>query len=120
MRILVIEDQPDILEGLAKILRRAGHQVALASDGKSGLSQVSDGNCFDAVVTDMLMPDTDGVEVIRELRRRCPDIWIVAISGGGDKVSAQYCLTLSRAFGTDRILYKPFCKAELLSAIERE
>jgi CheY-like chemotaxis protein len=67
----------------------------------------------------MIMPEVGGIDVIRQVRKDHPNLWIVAISGGGDMLSTTVTLTLSEAFGADRILYKPFVKSELLAALER-
>ncbi len=118
MRILVIDDQKDVLETIGLMLRGAGHDAILANDAKSGFAQMKRGG-FDVLVTDMLMPEADGIEVIKTLRRQHPELWIVAISGGGRQLSANVTLKLSQAFGADRILYKPIRKSDLLAAIQR-
>jgi DNA-binding response OmpR family regulator len=118
MRIMVIDDQPDVLETIGGMLRLAGHDVTLAAGGKSGLFGVErDG--FEVLVTDMLMPEVDGVEVIKALRRSHPNLWIVAISGGGRQVPADMSLKLSQAFGADKMLYKPVKMADLLASIKK-
>lgn len=119
LRVLVIDDQKQMLTTLGNLLRRAGHEVVLANSGREGLSRIAE-NDIEVLITDMLMPDMDGIEVIKTLRVKHPGLWIVAMSGGGRMLSANVALTLSRAFGADRVLYKPFRTAELLAALERD
>lgn len=100
------------------MLRQPGHEVAGFTDSETGLDAVRAGE-FDVLVTDMLMPRTDGVEIIRALRELKPQLWIVAISGGGRAMPANSTLKISSAFGADRVLHKPFSKTELLDAIHK-
>ena len=116
MKILVIDDDPDILEMLTRVLADAGHEVRVATDAKLGLGEIERATP-EVLITDVLMPEVDGIEVIKGLRRRYPDLWIVAISGGGSFMPANVSLKMSEAFGADRTLYKPFLKADLLAAI---
>lgn len=118
MRILAVDDQKDILATIGTMLQGSGHEVTLVQDADTALTQIEGGG-FDVLITDILMPDKDGIEVIKALRRRHPNLWIVAMSGGGRKVAATISLKLSEAFGADRVLFKPFRRAELLAAIER-
>ncbi len=117
MRILVIDDQPDMLRNIARMLTPP-HEIVTESDPERGVAIVSE-STFDVLVTDIVMPGTDGIDVIKRIRRQNPDIWIVAMSGGGQEMSGNTVLTLSEAFGADRVLYKPFRKPELSAAIER-
>jgi len=119
MRILVIDDNKDILDLTSEWIRAAGHDVIVADSAKGGLTHLKDSG-IDVLLTDILMPDMDGIEIIKGLRKSHPDLWIVAISGGGNKLSANAALSMSQAFGADRTLYKPFRQKELLAAIQRE
>jgi len=118
VRVLAVDDQKDILATIGTMLRGSGHEVTLVQDADTALKQVEAGG-FDVLITDVLMPDKDGIEVIKALRRRHPELWIVAMSGGGRKIAATVSLKLSEAFGADRVLFKPFRRAELLAAITR-
>lgn len=118
MRIAVIDDDDDLLTATRRLLEQAGHEVSAFVEPAKGLQKVQGGG-FDVLVTDMLMPGIDGIEVIRNLRKSQPDLWIVAISGGGDLLPAATALKFSEVFGADRLLYKPFRKAELLAAVSR-
>jgi CheY-like chemotaxis protein len=114
-RILVIEDADDEREFLRELLMSAGHQVCVARNGKIALSLLREWH-VEAVVTDMLMPEMDGVETIMALRQQYPDVKIIAVSGVGS-VSPGYCLRLARNLGAQIVIPKPFAPGEILDAI---
>ncbi len=115
LRILVIDDDDQIRELIREVLERGGHIVFEADNGNAGIRMVRD-ETVDVVVTDIIMPDKDGLETITELRKFHPDIGIVAISGGGRRVNRDY-LPTAQAFGADRVLYKPFRPQEVVQAV---
>lgn len=117
MRILAIDDCGKSRSLIAAALRAGEHEVSLADSGREGLAELQRG-AVDVLITEVLMPIMDGLEVIKAARRSHPDLWIIAICGGGRYLSAHMALTLARALGADRILYKPFDEAELKAAIE--
>jgi CheY-like chemotaxis protein len=86
-----------------------------ASNGKSGLAAYRQ-QSPDLVITDIVMPDMEGLEVIRELRQTDPDIKIIAMSGGGIAAAEQY-LALARTFGAGSVLDKPFTQEQLLTVV---
>ena len=112
MRVLVIEDNADLRDYLRMALRSEGYEVLTARNGREALA-VIDGQGLDAVVTDLFMPEMDGIETITALRRRMPDIRIVAISG---RSGVDY-LTVARELGVTHTLRKPFELDELLKAL---
>jgi CheY-like chemotaxis protein len=116
--VVLIDDQDETRARLAEMLQEEGHQVTSESCGRLGLRRLRRGHP-DVLITEVLMPTMDGLEVIKAARRMRPDLWIIAMSGGGSLISADLALTLARAFGADRILYRPFPKKDLLHAIER-
>lgn len=115
LRILVIDDDDQIRELIREVLERGGHTVFEANNGDTGIKLVCE-ETVDVVVTDIIMPDKDGLETITELRKSHPEIRIVAISGGGRKVNRDY-LPTAQAFGADRVLYKPFRPQEVVQAV---
>ncbi len=117
MRILAIDDCGKSRSLIAAALGAEEHELRLAGSGREGLAELQRG-AVDVLITEVLMPIMDGLEVIKAARRSHPDLWIIAISGGGRYLSADVALTFARAFGADRILYKPFVEAELKAAIE--
>ena len=116
MRVIAIDDNQEMLDLIETYLREAGYNVVATSCAKIGFQHVEAGG-VDTLVTDILMPDMDGIEVIKSLRRSHPNLWIVAISGGGSRLPASSALTMSQAFGADRTIYKPFTRNELLAAM---
>ncbi len=115
-RILVIDDEVQVREMLMEILRRAGHEVDGAEDGDIGLRKVEQQQ-FDLVITDLIMPEREGIGTIIELRRNHPDIRIIAISGGG-RIHPENYLEAARNLGVNRTFAKPFRKNDILEAIE--
>jgi DNA-binding response OmpR family regulator len=115
IRILVVDDDFQMREMLGVILERKGYDVKTASDGKSAL-QLQSKKPFDIVITDIIVPEKDGIETISELRRGYPRVKIIAISGGGRNKSEGY-MELARQIGADRVLVKPFGSWEILGAV---
>ena len=115
-KILVIDDEADICEMTKLLLERAGHEVACTSDSRLAGRMLKE-QAFDAVITDMLMPDKDGLEVMADLRRNHPEVRIIASSGGG-RVSSDSYLHIARKSGAHALLSKPFTLPELLTSIE--
>jgi CheY-like chemotaxis protein len=119
LSILLAEDSEDTRSLLELHLIKRGHTVVTAATGREGIRS-ADAQPFDVVVADVLMPDGDGVELMNHLRETRHPARIVAISGGGRYVDADYCRTLAEAAGAHCTLLKPFRAAELISAIEAE
>jgi len=115
VRILVVDDDFQMREMLGVILERKGYDVKTASDGKAAL-QLQSIKPFDIVITDMIMPEKEGLETISELRRDYPRVKIIAISGGGRYRPEGY-LELASQIGADRVLVKPFGSWEILGAV---
>lgn len=111
--ILVIDDDRQMRRLLVYALSRAGHTVHEANNGSEGLAVFRRIRPL-LVITDLVMPDTEGIETIRELRREAPTIPIIAISGGGSPVY----LDAATALGAVAALAKPFVATELLSIVE--
>jgi DNA-binding response OmpR family regulator len=115
-RILVIEDEEDIRGLYSRILKHAGHDVIDAPDGKVGIELYRE-NPADLVITDIIMPEKEGIELIRELRRDFPEAKIIAVSGGGQATSSSTCLRLAKGFGAVKTLAKPFSQQELVDTV---
>ena len=114
-RILVIDDEPDMRAILEKILKSAGHEVILAADGREGVERYC-ASPADLVITDLNMPNQEGLETIGELRRRFPEVAIIAMSG---KAAAVTMLSIAQKFGAIGMLHKPFPTDELIAAVEK-
>lgn len=96
-------------------LEKAGYDVFQASDGKSGIDKFKE-QPADLVITDILMPEKEGIETMLEIRKLAPEVKIIAISGGG-RIPAKEYLSLARRLGADRTFGKPVDSDQLLSAI---
>lgn len=114
-RILIIDDDEQLRALLHEILERAGFAVVEAANGVEGL-QLFRSEPADLVITDLIMPDKEGVETILELRREFPEARIIAISGGGRNGSANY-LPIAARLGARRTVAKPFSRQEILDAV---
>jgi DNA-binding NtrC family response regulator len=115
-RILVIDDEPHILLMVKKMLERAGYEVDLASNGSEGI-RLFNKLMPVLVITDIIMPEKEGLETIREMKRINSDLKIIAMSGGG-KISADNYLETAKIFGASRLIEKPFSHKQLLSYVE--
>lgn len=105
-KILVIDDERMVRETLKIILTAAGHEVLLTDDGLQGTKAFAEFSP-DLVITDILMPEKEGMETIRDMRRLRPDIPIIAISGGG-RVGNISFLKVAERFGANLTIAKPF------------
>jgi CheY-like chemotaxis protein len=114
--ILVIEDDPGVRRVLLCTLEIAGHDVIAVDNGRDGLRAVAE-RAPEIVVTDIVMPDSDGLEVIRLLRSDHPRVRIIAISGGGMICRTTY-LDLARLLGADVTLQKPVLPSDLVYAVQ--
>ena len=113
--ILVIDDDPDTRDLLKATLEGAGHEVYLAPDGRQGVQQFRNKRA-DLVITDLFMPDQEGLETIKQLRIEFPEIVILAISG---KPTGSTMLNVAKRLGARSVLQKPFLPDELLKVVEQ-
>lgn len=114
-RILVVDDEELARFTIREILEAAGHQVDEASDGRVALDVLMQVP-VDLVVTDIIMPEKDGVSATIEIRQAHPDVKIIAVSGGGRTRNLDF-LEMAKQYGANRILAKPFAEEELLDAV---
>lgn len=111
-RVLVIDDDIRVRELIVDTLSGEGHLVAEAVDGGDGLAKFR-ANPFDLIVTDLYMPEKEGLETIVELRREFPQLKILAISGARTEQ-----LRVAKMLGADATLSKPFNLVDLLDVVE--
>jgi CheY-like chemotaxis protein len=114
--VLVIDDDPGVRSVIRRFLERSGHVCREAADGNLGLALLR-GRAAELVIVDMLMPEKEGAETIREIRSHWPGIPVIAMSGGG-AISADDCLRIARALGAERAIRKPFDLKDLQTAID--
>lgn len=115
-RVLVADDEDDIRSTLGQFLEEAGYEVALARDGNEAI-KIHRQRAADVLVTDIMMPDCDGIELIRFMRGKSPEVRIIAISGGG-KIDADRLLNIATMLGAERILQKPIDRNRFLETVE--
>lgn len=116
-RILVVDDDSQVLQVVSEMLRIDGHNVVMVANGKQAIEQFEHHE-FDLVVTDIIMPEQEGLETIANLRRRETYIPIIAISGGGRAGNLDYLETASY-IGADGTLAKPFGRQDLLNTVNQ-
>jgi DNA-binding response OmpR family regulator len=115
-RILIIDDDPQLRRLLARILHADGHEVIEASNGADGLARFA-ASPPALVITDILMPEKEGIETIRDLRRLAPTVPIIAISGGGASQKSMKFLDMAAKLGATVALAKPFRPPKLLETV---
>ena len=114
-RILVIDDEQLLRSTVVMILTRAGFTVEEASDGQAGIAMFHK-NPPDIVLTDIFMPNRDGIEIITELKHSSPQTKIIAMTGGGH-LRMMEIASAAQVLGADHVLNKPFDSESLLAAI---
>ena len=118
-RVLIIDDDDVARAVLLRTLTMAGHEAIGARDGVEGMARFRDHSVHhpvDLVITDIFMPNQEGLATIMELRRASPSLKIIAISGGGARASLDV-LPVAEALGAHRSLRKPFTPAEVMEAV---
>ncbi len=116
LNVLVVDDVPEVPELVATWLERHGHSVARASTGAEG-SRLIKAQPFDLIITDVLMPEVDGLDLIKQAKHQQPNARIMAISGGGKYMAATTCMELARSMGATTLLPKPFNEAQLMQSV---
>jgi YesN/AraC family two-component response regulator len=114
-KILVIDDETSIAVMLKKMLEKAGHEVEIALNGNEGLILFEKFHP-ELLITDIVMPEKEGLELIFELRRKNPELKIIAISGGG-RFQYQGYLTSAKHLGANMVFQKPFDHKEFMNSI---
>jgi CheY-like chemotaxis protein len=115
-KILIIEDDDFVRDVLHQVLSFSGYDVSEASDGIEGIRRFRRDRP-DLVVTDLIMPNKDGIETIADLHAEFPGVKIIAMSGGGGQGPRLY-LEVAQGFGAARLLTKPFHPDELLRVVQ--
>jgi CheY-like chemotaxis protein len=116
VRILVVEDDDQVRTMLKQMMEEKGNEVLEAPNGRVAL-KLQQERPAKLMITDIIMPEKEGLETIMEFRRTFPTVKIIAISGGGRIGPAEY-LYSAKVLGADRTLSKPFHMQELLNAIQ--
>ncbi|MBX3237925.1 MAG: response regulator [Nitrospiraceae bacterium] len=111
--LLVIDDEPGVLEFLALVLRQAGHTVVTADNGREAF-RILHQSPVDLVLTDIYMPEQDGIELVQRVRSQFPEIKLIAISGG---VGGESLLEAAGRLGADAALSKPVTSNDLIKTV---
>ncbi len=114
-RILIIDDEDQVRAVLRQMLERKGHEVFEAADGVEGL-KINREHPADLIITDIIMPEKEGIETIKELRREFPAVKIIAMSGGG-RIGPESYLKMAKGFGAARTFTKPIDQNELVDVV---
>jgi CheY-like chemotaxis protein len=114
--ILLVDDDDQFRDMVQAMLERLDHKVVIARNGNEAVQRYRE-QPPDLVITDLIMPDKEGLETIRELRRGAADVKIIAMSGGGRSTPTNY-LKMAATMGAAAILAKPFTSQQLRDAIE--
>jgi DNA-binding NtrC family response regulator len=115
MHVLLIDDEPMVRKIVRKMLERQGHTIVEAENGRIGLAELRK-NPFDLVVTDIVMPEVEGLEVLMNVRQDYPSLPVVVMSGTGHALALR-SLDLASKLGATAILEKPFASDALAQAI---
>ncbi len=118
MRLLIADDDADTRHTMRLLLERAGHDVRLASDGARAI-EMQRAQPADVLITDLFMPELDGLEAIERFRTEFPSVKIVAMSGGGMQVRGRSYLLAAEAAGAEAVLRKPFEIGALLTVLDQ-
>jgi DNA-binding response OmpR family regulator len=116
-KILVIDDEPSILLMIKKMLEKEGHEVDLALNGRDGM-ELFEKIKPALVITDIIMPEKEGLETILELKKKNPGLKIIAISGGG-RISPEGYLPGAKLLGADMVFQKPLVPKEFIEAVAK-
>lgn len=115
--ILVADDEEGIRRLLEQWLTRVGHRVTCVADGRAAARLMREQK-FDLLITDVVMPDGDGLELITAFKKAQPEARILAISGGGRYLQSNDCLKIAKGLGAHGAVMKPFNAEQMLAGIE--
>jgi len=124
-RVLIIDDEEDVRIVLGEVFKRAGFEVSVAGTGDEGLDLLRDQGGADLVITDVIMPGSDGVETAYDIRMEFPRTKIIVMSGGGNAAPLDYepgaisttaYLASATSVGADLTITKPFDRDEIVAA----
>jgi len=116
-RILIIDDEELFRNMLRQMLEQAGHKVTEAPEGGQGIEAYRK-EPTDLVITDIFMPEKEGISTIQELKQEFPSVKVIAVTGGGKKNCGFEYLSFAENVGADKTLNKPFERQELLDAVD--
>lgn len=116
-RILIVEDTPLMRDTLVDVLGELGHDAVTADNGAEAVEMIAAGHAFDIIITDIIMPEMDGIEAILEIQTMRPQTPIIAISGGSARLEKAAGLDTAKRLGAIAVLEKPFEVDALIAAL---
>ena len=125
VQLMLVDDEPDVRASIARVLERSGFAVRLAASGEQAIAAMREER-FELVITDIIMPRQNGVELVRALKHEFPMTAVIAISGGGnfwpqgykpEAITTSAYLEAATQAGADGVIAKPFEIAELLEVV---
>ena len=116
-QILLLDDDPVLCRVITLALEAAGHRVQSHENARKGMQTLEQENP-DLIITDIVMPEMDGLEILRKVRQLRPELPVLVISGGGSFEPAGY-LSVAQSFGATAVLPKPFRPAELVELVAK-
>jgi two-component system nitrogen regulation response regulator NtrX len=117
-KVLVVEDEPEVLSALSVLFTSEGYAVATAENGEEAIKRMDD-DPPDLVVADLFLPERDGFELLTHSLQKHPGCPVLAISGGGKSGDKKTFLEAAAHAGASATLEKPFTKAELLKIVDQ-
>jgi CheY-like chemotaxis protein len=114
-RILVVDDDENICRVVQRMLNAAGYDVDVANNGQEALAKLTPD--VNLVLSDVLMPEMDGIEMIMRLRKEAPDVKIISMSGGGIQ-DKEHVLEIAERLGAVKTLSKPFSREDLIGTVQ--
>lgn len=117
-KILIIDDNKQVRQVLASYLEHDRHEIVVAADGKQGIAQLQS-QSFDLVITDLIMPEQDGLEVLMWLKAQVNRPKVIVVTGGSPLLDLNYLTTMTELLSAERTLQKPI-DFEVLTAAVRE
>jgi len=115
MRVLIIDDDEQIRDLLCQVMEWSGYTVMEAENGRQGMRKQRE-NPADLVITDLIMPEQEGLETITLLKKEFPKVKIIAVSGGG-RIGPEAYLPAAQELGADRVFCKPFDVKTFVTAV---
>ncbi len=118
-RILIVDDEEGMLNSMRRDLSefKSQYDIFTTTNGNK-VPTIIENEAIDMLITDVLMPDKEGIELIREVKKQFPLVRIIGMSGGG-KIGGIDYLSMARDLGASYVLYKPFTREELITTIEQ-
>jgi len=116
-RVLIVDDEKHVRDMLMKMIEPGGYKVVEVGSGAEACNVCKEMS-VDLIITDMVMPEKNGIDLIMEVKKKHPDISVIAISGGGGITGRYDYLEIAKLLGVKNILKKPFAMTELRLAVD--